>query len=126
MANDRSHEARAILGKYHAGGDLDSPLINLEMNEITESIQLDKAAASTGWGALIATPGNRKRLFIAVFLGSAAQWNGIGVVSYYLTLVLDSVGITDVFKQTLINGLLQVSVQLPLLWFIADNILSGL
>jgi hypothetical protein len=29
------------------------------------------------------------------------------VVSYYLTLVLNSVGITDPFMQTLINGLLQ-------------------
>ena len=54
------------------------------------------------------TPGNRKRLAIAVSLGAFAQWNGIGVVSYYLTLVLDSVGITDPFMQTLINGLLQI------------------
>ncbi|KAK2056217.1 hexose transporter [Colletotrichum caudatum] len=30
------------------------------------------------------------------------------VVSYYLTLVLDTVGITDTFTQTLINGLLQI------------------
>jgi MFS family permease len=30
------------------------------------------------------------------------------VVSYYLTLVLDSIGITDSFDQTLINGLLQL------------------
>ena len=81
------------------------------MNEIVESINMDRAAASTGWSALVATPGNRTRLFIAVFLGSAAQWNGIGVVSYYLTLVLDTIGITDTFIQTLINGLLQVRVK---------------
>lgn len=31
-----------------------------------------------------------------------------GVVSYYLTLVLDSIGITNSFDQTLINGLLQI------------------
>lgn len=80
------------------------------MNEIKESIELDRTAATTGWSALVSTPGNRKRLFIAVFLGSAAQWNGIGVVSYYLTLVLNTIGITDTFIQTLINGLLQVSV----------------
>lgn len=29
-------------------------------------------------------------------------------MSYYLTLVLDTVGITDPFLQTLINGLLQI------------------
>lgn len=30
------------------------------------------------------------------------------MVSYYLTLVLDTIGITDSFDQTLINGLLQI------------------
>lgn len=33
---------------------------------------------------------------------------GVAVVSYYLTLVLDTVGVTDTDTQTLINGLLQV------------------
>lgn len=108
MAKDRAEEARAILVKHHGGGDEDSPLVELEMREISESITMEKEGKSTGWGALVATPGNRSRLCIAVFLGSAAQWNGIGVVSYYLTLVLDTIGITDTFIQTLINGLLQI------------------
>lgn len=33
---------------------------------------------------------------------------GVAVVSYYLTLVLDTIGVTDSDTQTLINGLLQV------------------
>jgi MFS family permease len=33
---------------------------------------------------------------------------GIAVVSYYLTLVLDTVGVTDPDTQTLINGALQI------------------
>lgn len=33
---------------------------------------------------------------------------GVAVVSYYLTLVLDTIGITDPDTQTLINGLLQI------------------
>ncbi|KAI4737345.1 MFS sugar transporter-like protein [Aureobasidium sp. EXF-12298] len=108
VAQDRAPEAMAIIAKYHAGGDLDSPLVVREMGEIVDAIRLEKETKTPGWGALVETPGNRKRLFIAIFLGAAAQWNGIGVVSYYLTLVLDSVGITDSFTQTLINGLLQI------------------
>lgn len=42
---------------------------------------------------------------IVVCLGAFAQWNGVAVVSYYLTLVLDTVGIKDADTQTLINGL---------------------
>ncbi|KAK7184487.1 MFS transporter [Paraphaeosphaeria sporulosa] len=108
VAQERTEEAHAILTKYHAGGDPDSPLVNREMSEIIQAIRNERAAATVNWGTLVATPGNRKRLFIAVCLGAFAQWNGIGVVSYYLTLVLNSIGITDSFDQTLINGLLQI------------------
>jgi MFS family permease len=106
---DRAPEATAILTKYHAGPDTSSsPLVSREIAEIVQTINLEKLAKNTGWSALISTPGNRKRTLIAVCLGAFAQWNGIGVVSYYLTLVLDTVGITDSFNQTLINGLLQI------------------
>ncbi|KAH6682914.1 hexose transporter [Halenospora varia] len=109
---DRAPEATAILTKYHAGPEFEgtntSPLVSREIAEIVHTIQLEKLSKNTGWGALISTPGNRKRTLIAVCLGAFAQWNGIGVVSYYLTLVLDTVGITDSFNQTLINGLLQI------------------
>jgi len=108
VAQERTEEAREILTKYHAGGDHDSPLVAREMSEIVQAIRHERAASTINWGTLVATPGNRKRLFIAVCLGTFAQWNGIGVVSYYLTLVLNSIGITDSFDQTLINGLLQL------------------
>ncbi|KAK5116031.1 hypothetical protein LTR62_000487 [Meristemomyces frigidus] len=108
VSKDRNSEALHILAKYHAAGDSQSPLVIREMGEIVQTIRLEQEAKSTTWGTLVATPGNRKRLLIAVCLGTFAQWNGIGVVSYYLSLVLDTVGVTDAFHQTLINGLLQV------------------
>lgn len=108
IANDRTQEALDILARYHAAGDCSSPLVLREMGEIHDTIKKEQEAQGTGWGALVATQGNRKRLFIVVCLGTFAQWNGIGVVSYYLTLVLNSVGVTDPFMQTLINGLLQI------------------
>lgn len=108
VAQERTAEASAILKRYHDPSTEDSPLINQELSEIVQTIQNEKAAESTGWSALVSTPGNRKRTLIAVCVGLMAQWNGIGVVSYYLTLVLNTVGITDTFDQTLINGLLQI------------------
>ncbi|KOS18842.1 Lactose permease [Escovopsis weberi] len=114
ISKERVSEAVAILTKYHAGQDPStsntepSPLVRREVDEIVQTIQQEQVARNTGWGALVATPGNRRRTLIAVCVGGFAQWNGIGVVSYYLTLVLDTIGITDTFDQTLINGLLQV------------------
>ncbi|EOD47879.1 putative sugar transporter protein [Neofusicoccum parvum UCRNP2] len=108
IAKERTAEAQHILATYHAGGDASSPLVVREVAEIASTIRQEQASQATRWRTLVATPGNRKRLFISVCLGAFAQWNGIGVVSYYLTLVLDTIGITDSFDQTLINGLLQV------------------
>jgi MFS family permease len=51
---------------------------------------------------------NRRRLFISVSLGIFAQWSGNGVVSYYLALVLQTVGITSVTHRALISGCLQI------------------
>lgn len=74
------------------------------MAQINKAIEAEREAAQTSWSSLVATPGNRKRTFICVCVGAFAQWNGVAVVSYYLTLVLDTVGITDPDTQTLING----------------------
>lgn len=101
-------KARDILVEHHAGGDVNSKLVEVEMNEISAALEIEKLASQSKWSDLIATPGNRKRTYIAVTLGVFAQWNGIAVVSYYLTLILNSIGITSSTLQTLINGILQI------------------
>lgn len=63
---------------------------------------------------LVQTPANRKRTLIAVIVGWFSQWSGVGVASYYLTLVLDTIGITKTKDQTLINGILKIFH-----WFVA-------
>lgn len=115
VAQDRTAEAEALLSRYHAGpGDggaaapAPSALVAYEMREIAAAMQQERLGRTTGWAALGATPGNRRRTLIAFLVGFMAQWNGIAVVSYYLTLVLDTVGIADTRRQTLINGLLQL------------------
>ncbi|CAO2658432.1 Nn.00g061550.m01.CDS01 [Neocucurbitaria sp. VM-36] len=109
ISKDRSAEARAILTKYHAGGDEHSLLVDFEMKEIEHAIKTDQQInANTSWLDLFRGKGNRHRALISITLGVFAQWNGVGVVSYYLALVLKTVGITDVTQQTLISGCLQI------------------
>jgi len=45
---------------------------------------------------------------IIIALAFFSQWSGNGLVSYYLNLVFDAIGITDKTTQTLINGILQI------------------
>lgn len=102
-------KAREILTRFHGGGDEDSALVNFEMAEIEAAIEADQTALnSTSWMDLFSTKGNKHRALISITLGVFAQWNGVGVVSYYLALVLQTVGITSVTHQTLISGCLQI------------------
>lgn len=88
---------------------MDSPLVEFEMHEIEAALAMENdSMAAVSWLELIRTPANRKRTLIGVIVGWFTQWNGVGVVSYYLVLVLNTIGITEVRDQTLINGLLQV------------------
>lgn len=106
---DRVDEARKNLADLHAGGDIRSALIEFEMAEIQQTIKAEKEAEQySAWTDLWATPGNRHRLFISISLGTFAQWSGNGVVSYYLSIIINSVGITSVDDQTLISACLQI------------------
>ncbi|KAJ5716578.1 Sugar transporter [Penicillium malachiteum] len=105
----REDEAHAILIRYHAAGDSHSPLVNYEFQEIVSALRAEREAANDGsYLEMIQTPGNRRRLMISISLGLFAQWAGNGVISYYLSLILDSVGVTKVKDQTLISACLQV------------------
>ncbi|KAJ3546740.1 hypothetical protein NM208_g1849 [Fusarium decemcellulare] len=84
--------------------------VQFEMAEIEGALTHEADSMSqNSWLELVRSPANRKRTLIAVIVGWGAQWNGINIVSYYLTLVLNTIGITEAKDQTLINGLLQIS-----------------
>ncbi|KAH8796301.1 general substrate transporter [Hyaloscypha finlandica] len=109
VSAERHEEARAFLVKYHAEGDESSALAAFEFAEISRSIQMEREfQKSTSYKQMLATPANRKRTFITVFLGIFDQWAGQNVAGYYLPPVLASIGIKTVTQQTLINGFLQI------------------
>ncbi|RSM04050.1 hypothetical protein CEP52_007022 [Fusarium oligoseptatum] len=109
IANGKKDQAVAILTKWHAAGQIASPLVEYEIAEIEKALELERNQESSAWWlTLVQTGPMRKRTFIACVLGFFSQWNGISVVTYYLTLVLNTIGITAVQDQTLINGLLQL------------------
>uniref|UniRef100_A0A8H7N8P6 Major facilitator superfamily (MFS) profile domain-containing protein n=1 Tax=Bionectria ochroleuca TaxID=29856 RepID=A0A8H7N8P6_BIOOC len=94
VAKGRDEEARALLVKYHAAGDENSSLVEHEMIQIRAAVRdqynQEKRPPSKRWSLALPT------------------WSGNTVVSYYLTLVLDGVGIKNATHQSLINGGLQI------------------
>ncbi|TFK96723.1 hexose transporter [Pterulicium gracile] len=108
VSKGRNEEALKTLAYYHADGNDQDPLVQYEFEEIKAAIELDKANKNIGWLSLIKTSGNRKRLRVIAAIAFFSQWSGNGLISYYLTKVLDQLGITNPTTQLLINGLLQI------------------
>ncbi|OZJ06758.1 hypothetical protein BZG36_00264 [Bifiguratus adelaidae] len=109
IAHDKVDDAKRILTKYHAGGDESSALVHWEVTEIQEAIRLESShQQSFKLRELFRGKANRRRALISICMGIFGQWAGNGIVSYYLTLILDAVGITSTQEQTLINGILQI------------------
>jgi MFS family permease len=105
IAVGRTQAARDTLTKYHTGGDSQAPLLTYEMFEIENTIAAEKASSeSASYIDMVRTKGNRWRLAITMSLAIFSQWSGNGVVSYYLALVLETVGITKTSDQLMISA----------------------
>lgn len=104
----KDDKARSILLKYHANNneELGGPLVDFEIKEIRDALQFEIIAKSTKFTAFFQTRANLKRLFFNGSIGFMMNFSGNGLVSYYLNLVLNSIGITDTEQQLRINILL--------------------
>jgi hypothetical protein len=75
------------LAYVHSQGDENDEMVNVEFEEIKETISLEKEFEKGSWLQFIKSPGNRHRLIILVSIGFFSQWSGNGLISYYLPKV---------------------------------------
>lgn len=121
LAREKDDEAKRLIVKYHANGDEFDPIVPLEMEEIRTALRLEREAVrSASYLSFFKTPGNRKRFRIVLTVSFFSQWSGNGLISYYLTLILDSIGYTAESTQTLINALLTLW---SLIWGLAFSLI---
>ncbi|KAL2074177.1 hypothetical protein VTL71DRAFT_7955 [Oculimacula yallundae] len=104
ISKDRNEEALDMLAHYHANDNREDEFVQLEFSEIKTAIILDREAEQNGWLDLVRTPGNRKRIGIITAIGFFSQWSGNGLISYYLSTVMKSMGITNPNTVLGING----------------------
>lgn len=64
--NDRADDALEVLSVCHAYGDLTDPIVLTEYREITETLAFEKIAGSISPLEMVRTPGNRKRILLAL------------------------------------------------------------
>lgn len=110
MAKGLESQAVRILARYHTnGGDERDPLVTFEMAQIRHSLNLERQFTSgKSYLRCFSTPGNRQRMFTIIWIAVFSQWSGNGLVSYYINIVLNRVGITETRTKAAINGGLQI------------------
>ncbi|KAJ5657132.1 hexose transporter [Penicillium longicatenatum] len=108
LTKGQDERAKNILICYHANGVYDDEMVNLEFREVKASVEAEERGASYSWLALFSTKGNIKRTVLTLFLGLGSQWVGNGIISYYLSPILESIGIGSSRQQIAINGGLQI------------------
>lgn len=89
ISKGKLDKAKKILAYVHAQGDENDELVNVEFDEIQQTISLEKQLEGNGWSQLWSTPGNRHRSIILISIGFFSQWSGNGLVSYFMPKVCD-------------------------------------
>ncbi|OAA55496.1 General substrate transporter [Niveomyces insectorum RCEF 264] len=110
MAQDRHDKAREILVKYHGDGNADSSIVRLEMEEMLQVVSTS-GSDKRWWDFrdLFSTPGARYRIMLVILVAWFSEIE-LPPTSYYLPLMVKTVGITSVKIQLLLNA-----VQTPLM-----------
>lgn len=99
--NGKAEKAKAFLTKYHGNGNPDSEWVRLQMWEYEAHLELD-GADKRWWDyrALFRNRASTYRLMVNCIVSLFGQWAGNGVVSYFLSGVLTTAGVTDPVIQT--------------------------
>ncbi|KAJ3722677.1 general substrate transporter [Lentinula raphanica] len=96
-------QAAQVLAKYHGNGDINAPLVQLELKEFEESIRLD-ASDKRWWdySELVNTANARYRTLMMLMMGFFGQWSGNGL-GYFLTVLFKNAGVESQERRLVLN-----------------------
>jgi MFS family permease len=103
ISRKQPEKARTMLIKYHGNG-LETRHVQWEFDEISETMQLERELASgSGWLEFIRSAANRKRAILVIATAIFSQCSGNSIVSYYLSIILENIGVINPTHKALIN-----------------------
>lgn len=107
IAQNRHAEAREFIIKHHANGDANHPVVAIEMQEIEASLAQTRGRSFWAYFDLRSLFKSRARLYrlmLVVAMAWFGQFSGNNVVSYYLPIMVENVGITSTSLVLLLNA----------------------
>ncbi|RAH42504.1 sugar porter family MFS transporter [Aspergillus brunneoviolaceus CBS 621.78] len=113
MEQDRHEEALATLHKLHGDGTPEkTSYIELEYQEIRDTIEAERAHNSITWTSILTKPSWRRRLILGCGVQAFGPLSGINVINYYATRIYSSLGF-DTRTTLMIVG---ISGALSIVW----------
>ncbi|WEW54603.1 hypothetical protein PRK78_000023 [Emydomyces testavorans] len=98
--HNRPEDAKAMLTKYHGEDNPESEWVKLQLAEYDEYLETN-GTDKRWWDyrALFKTSVSRYRIFCSCCVAIFGQWAGNAVLSYFMSAVLDSAGISGTVPQ---------------------------
>lgn len=103
ISKGKLDKALDFFSKYHGDGDPSSALVQFQMAEISATIEAEKLQKQSRWTEYFKSKAMLHRLAITLGLPVMQQLCGNAVISYYLHIILDNLGITNALDQLKIN-----------------------
>ncbi|OAA71679.1 hexose transport-related protein [Akanthomyces lecanii RCEF 1005] len=107
----KKEKAAAILAKYHGGGDMNHPVVQLELREFEAGIELQKSSSVWNYLGLLNSHNARWRFTMMAFMSVFAQLSGNSVLTYYLPSMYKLLGVKTperklllTFANTIVSG----------------------
>ncbi|KAH7247294.1 hexose transporter [Fusarium redolens] len=101
--NDRTEEALRVLARIN-GASEQHPDVQMQFKEVVDTLGYEKGEGqSLSFAAILKSPGNRKRLLLALSVAPLAMLTGSNIITYYFGSMLTQAGLGDPTTQLQIN-----------------------
>ncbi|CAG8100998.1 unnamed protein product [Penicillium salamii] len=101
VLNGNRQKAKEIIAKYHTTStDINEPIVEIVVRQIEESLENDRTGYRAFWDyRVFFTKVARYRLLVLVLYSLFQQWNGGGIITYYLVPSLEQLNINGPKQQ---------------------------
>lgn len=105
VMKNRPDDARKVIARYMTtNNDINAPIVPLVVQQIEDSLETSRTGLKASWNFKpFFTKAVRYRTIMLLIYSIFQQWNGGGIIGYYLSPALDTVGITESLDQIGIN-----------------------
>ncbi|KAJ6143323.1 Major facilitator superfamily domain general substrate transporter [Penicillium samsonianum] len=88
-------KAKEVIAKYHTTStDINEPIVDIVVRQIEESLENDQTGYRAAWDyRVFFTKTARFRLLVLFLYSLFQQWNGGGIITYYMTPSMQQLGI---------------------------------